>query len=283
MYKPLTQDQLLAVVRRCFEKRRLSDELNREKTLRKELEAAYIELQKVEKLKEAILARFSHELRTPFVSIFYALDAAESDSPKSANIGLLRTGISNVWDIIENLLLFVDLNYGHAVLSPVPIEAGKLIQTLIQKFRSEWESRNVSVSLVSEENIASLPGDPQLLETAFKHLLLNAIYFNKKGGHVEIELKQSGENYMISFADTGRGIPQDKLSSVFDCFYQVADYLTREIGGLGLGLAIVRRIVETHGGTITVSSREGEGSVFEILLPRAGKSVNLSSVLARAA
>ena len=106
------------------------------------------------------------------------------------------------------------------------------------------------------------------METAFKHLLLNAIQFSPRESAVRIEVRNARDGCRISFTDQGIGIPQDKLSAVFDSFYQVADYLTREVGGLGLGLAIVRRIVETHGGTIQVSSRQGEGSTFTMVFPQ---------------
>src|SRR4029077_18263791 len=125
-----------------------------------------------------------------------------------------------------------------------------------------------TVQLALDEPLHTIVGDPDLLETAFKHLMNNAVHFNKKGGLIKLQAKNQGDQVQISFADTGIGIPNDKVSMVFDSFYQVADYMTRDVGGIGLGLAIVRRIVEAHGGSIMVQSREGQGSEFRILLPQ---------------
>jgi len=270
LIKPFDKELLLSVVRRCLEKRALSAELNREKTLRQELEAAYAELQKVENLKEAFMSRLSHELRTPFVPIFFMLDSIETDKDNPALqpvLRSLRSQIANLWQVVENLLLFSNLRGSDTTSYRVPVEPRALLKATIQKFKVEWEQKQLVVDLSVDDNIESIEGDPQLLATAFKHLLLNAIRFNKVGGNIRIEVKSQWDNLQISFTDTGIGIPQDKLQNIFDGFYQVAEYLTRQVGGLGLGLAIVRRIVEAHGGTITASSAPGEGCQFVVVLP----------------
>ena len=264
-------------MQRCFEKRRLSEELNREKMLRAELQAAYAELQKVEKLKESFLSRLSHELRTPFISVFFLLDQIESDSANETMLPVLKTlrsHISEVWKLVENMLFFSDLREGDVSSYQVPVEPRLLIKDLIQKFKPEWEKRELSVELSVEGDVESINGDPQLLNTAFKHLLLNSINFNRKGGTVRIQMKNLGSTLAVAFVDTGIGIPADKLPNVFDSFYQAAEYMTREVGGLGLGLAIVRRIIEAHGGSVTVSSQVGEGSQFTVMLPMGQRSEN---------
>ena len=277
LIKPFDNALLLSVVQRCFEKRRLSDELDREKILRLELQAAYAELQKVEKLKESFMSRMSHELRTPFISVFFALDEIESD-PSNATLApvmkSLRAHISKVWNVVESMLFFADLREGDVSSYKVSVDPRGLIKDLVQKFKPEWEKRGVSIEFVADESVESIEGDAQLLGTAFKHLLLNAIYFNNKGGTVRIHIKNQGDSQVITFADTGIGIPADKLPKIFDSFYQVAEYMTREVGGLGLGLAIVRRIIEAHGGSVTVSSRLGEGSQFTVILPTGQRSEN---------
>jgi signal transduction histidine kinase len=277
LIKPFDNALLLSVVQRCFERRRLSEELNREKMLHAELQAAYAELQKVEKLKESFLSRLSHELRTPFVSVFFVLDEIESDTANAKLLPVLkslRSHISGVWKLVENMLFFADLREGDVSSYKVPVEPRALIKDLIQKFKPEWEKRELSVELSVEGDVESINGDPQLLSTAFKHLLLNAIHFNRKGGTIRIQMKNLGSTLAVAFVDTGIGIPADKLPNVFDSFYQAAEYMTREVGGLGLGLAIVRRIIEAHGGSVTVSSQAGEGSQFTVMLPMGQRSEN---------
>jgi len=277
LIKPFDNGLLLSVVQRCFEKRRLSEELNHEKILHAELQAAYAELQKVEKLKESFLSRLNHELRTPFVSIFFVLNEIESD-PANTSLGpllkSLRSHISGVWKLVENMLFFADLREGDVSSSKVPVDLYGLIKELIQKFKPEWEKRELTVECSIESDEVSINGDPQLLTTAFKHLFLNAINFSRMGGVIQIRIKNLGSRLVIAFIDTGIGIPVDKLPNVFDSFYQAAEYLTREVGGLGLGLAIVRRIIEAHGGSVTVASQVGEGSQFTVMFPMSQRSEN---------
>ncbi|OGS01109.1 MAG: hypothetical protein A2V88_09125 [Elusimicrobia bacterium RBG_16_66_12] len=100
-----------------------------------------------------------------------------------------------------------------------------------------------------------------------RHLLSNALRFNRPGGRVRIGLEFSAREAVLTVADDGEGIPAAALSRIFDPYYQAADFLTRRVGGLGLGLAIVRRIFEGHGGGVGVTSRPGEGSTFTAVLP----------------
>lgn len=269
LIKPFNREFLLSVVNRCFEKRRLSDELQRERLLRQELQSAYAELQKVEKLKESFLARINHELRTPFISSFFTMDEIESRRAyNESDIPRLRLSLNQVWEIVQNIMLFSDLRNTTESAVKAAIPWSEILARVIEKYRSRWEDKRLQVTCTVDPSVKPLRGDPELMETALKHLLLNAIQFSPKGSTVWIDVQNVQGGARISFKDQGIGIPQDKLSAVFDSFYQVADYLTREVGGLGLGLAIVRRIVEAHGGTIDVRSREGEGSTFTMTFPQ---------------
>ncbi len=269
LIKPFNEEFLLSVIHRCFEKRRLSQDLQRERSLRQELEAAYEELQKVEQLKEAILARLSHELRTPFVSAFFSLDRIESNPNhiEKTTIKMLRSCLDQLWETMQNLLLFSDLQKKPTLSSLSNVSLEGLFKQVIEKYRVQWEAKQLDVEFSADTKEELFEGDSALLETAFKHLLLNAIRFNKKNGHIRISLTHQKQLVSLTIADTGIGIPEDQLSIIFDSFYQVAGYLTREVGGLGLGLAIVRRIVEAHGGRISVTSQQNVGSRFQILFP----------------
>jgi signal transduction histidine kinase len=101
----------------------------------------------------------------------------------------------------------------------------------------------------------------------FSNLIINAINFTPSGGRVVVHTRQDAAAQYVDVADTGIGIPEEKQARLFESFYQVADPLTRSVGGLGIGLAYARRIVEAHGGRVTFASRPGEGSVFTVRLP----------------
>lgn len=270
LIKPFSLELLRSVVSRCFERRNLAKELNRERLLRHELEAAYAELQKVERLKEAIMSRVSHELRTPLCSGFMALEALEPLSQNSANsksCGIIRSSLTKLREIVENLLLFASHAHTNVSLERSDVNLHNLIEVIIRRYKPLWDQRQISVEVIWGEKIKSLWADSKQLHVAFKHLFLNAIYFNKRGGHILIQGSEQPDDISISFSDTGIGIEREKLSQVFDGFYQAAECLSREVGGLGLGLAIVRRIAEAHGGSVWVESEAGRGSKFTLKLP----------------
>lgn len=270
LIKPFDKDVLVTVVTRCFQKRRLSAELNREKTMRQELEAAYAELQKLEHLKEAFLSRVNHELRTPLVPALLALEslAAESSSPQAKKlVGAVQTNLSRMQEVVENLLVFSEIRKEPSDFYTSRVDLADLLDGVVRKYRPQCEARDVRVEVDFPKGRGVVWASPRLMETAFKHLLINAIQFNRKGGSIRIEGKDAGGRIEIVFRDSGIGIPPDKLSKIFDSFYQVAEYLTREVGGLGLGLALVRRILEAHGGAIRAESDGKTGSAFHLEIP----------------
>lgn len=277
LIKPFNLDFLNSVVRRCLEKRSLAEELSREKIMRAELEAAYSELQKVERLKEAILARVHHELRTPITVALLAAEFLSSEPLSEAgrrHCRTLRERIGGLKEIIENVLLFSDLRQSGFALTRTAVDLKPLLAEIVEKFRPLWEDRRLVVSVSSAPGLEPLELDASLMKSACAHLLLNAIHFSRTGGKIAVSAERRGETAVLSFSDTGIGFPSDRRNRLADGFYQAAEHMTRKVGGLGLGLAIVRRIAEAHGGTISVSGREGEGSVFTLSLPAPGGEKN---------
>ena len=270
LLKPFHPGVLESLVARCIEKRRLAPELNREESLTRELQAAYAELNKVERLKDGIIAALNHELRTPLTIALSAsaLLAESTRSPQTEKyLDLLLSSLSQEKEVVESLLLFAKLQGKELPMRRSAIDLRKLLEELVANYRLLWEKRSLSVEVRVHAGVGPLHADEALVRTALKHLLLNAIQFNKKGGRITIEAAETDSSLSVAISDTGIGIPPDKLSLVSDSFYQVAEHLTRQVGGLGLGLAIARRIVEAHHGTISAASRDGEGSVFTLSLP----------------
>ena len=125
----------------------------------------------------------------------------------------------------------------------------------------------ITLQLDEPDELPSILVDRDRINQVFDNLLGNAIKFNPRGGTITIHLETVGDMVQLTVADTGVGIPADKLEKVFDRFYQVDGSATRRFGGAGLGLAIVRRIIEAHGGQIWVESELGQGSAFKFTLP----------------
>ena len=270
LIKPFPRRQLEAVVRRLIGLRRLARELGREKLLRSELEAAYAELQKVERLKVALLSRVSHELRTPVTVARMAAGLLEAEVPGPVGKDILRKlagAIGRMEDVAEDLILFARTETGDLPLDKAQTDLQALLAGVIEAHRPLWERRRLSVTLSSEGERRTILADGGLLKTAFTRLLLNAIHFNRKGGRIDVSVGYGPAEVAVAFSDTGAGVALDQREKIFDGLYQAAEHMTREVGGLGVGLAVARRIMEAHGGAISVSSRVGEGSVFTVRLP----------------
>lgn len=274
--KPFTPEVLEAAVSRCLEKRRLCAELDREQALRRELEAAYGELQKLERLKEAFLNRLHHELRTPLAVVLMAQEACENEATTPEELKKFRKMMSAHLGRLRGLLDDLSLYSRMCTRNPRPkrlaARAPEIIAGLVARYRPLWEEKELKVDVSFSERFPTLQADPGLLETALKHLLFNAIYFNRPGGSVTVRGEVCAQEARISFRDTGIGIPAENLPKLGDGFYQAAGFLTRQVGGLGLGLAIVRRIAESHGGSVSVRSEDGKGSEFILALPAAGRA-----------
>ena len=257
--KPFGPTALESTVARCFEKRRLAAELHGEGLL------------KVERAKTAFLSILNHELRTPLTIAMAAaqvLETAPDPRQTEKAASLLRSSLAREKEVVEDLLLFSSLASGEMEIQKTEVPLEEMISSLAGNYKSLWEGKQLSLEILPGQTVTPFWGDQRLLQAAFKHLLLNAIRFNKKGGRVQIRGEVRSERVDVLFTDTGIGIAPNQQERIFDRFYQVAEHLTRQVGGLGLGLAIARRVAEVHGGTLSVASREGEGSVFTMSLPK---------------
>ncbi|MBI4423140.1 MAG: response regulator [Elusimicrobia bacterium] len=267
--KPFEPARLEHVVRHCLDRQRLARELDQERTLRKELESAYAELQKVEKLKDGFLARINHELRTPVGVAVMAAGALKGELAGAKALRLwakLDTALHGLDAIVEELVLHAELAAKTFVLELENADLIDVLKGVVERHRPLWEERRLTVDLDGRGEPRPLRVDRRLLETAISHLLRNAIRFNEAEGKILIRWSY-GEQVTLSFEDTGIGIPEEQLAQVFDGFYQVAEHLTRQAGGLGLGLATVRRIMEAHRGSVTVKRCEPRGTRFTLILP----------------
>ena len=272
LVKPIDIDVLSACVNRCWEKRQIADALNVEKSLRRELEAAYQELHRAESAKDVLLSRAGHELRTPLAVLLGNLELGmgEEDAgsardffQKSVEAGVRLKGV------INDLLAFSDIAQGRLVLRKAPTDLAALIRETAALCARVCEERKIRVEFEVQEGLPVLELDPDHVRLAVKHLLLNAALFNKEGGVIRVGAAREKGNVHLWFADTGIGLDAEVVPKLFGSFYQAADVLTRRVGGLGLGLAIVKGIVEGHGGWVRAESAAA-GSVFHVLFPVEG-------------
>ena len=169
-------------------------------------------------------------------------------------------------NIIGDLLDLARLEGGGTSMRREHVSIATLFNRVAERHEREATERRITLDHNLSEEAATVPGDPDRLEQALQNLVANALRYTPDDGHVSLKAERRGENVVIAVRDTGPGISQDQLALIFDRFYK-ADASRRSAGGSGLGLSIVKAIIERHGGTIGV--RSDGGAVFEIVLPAA--------------
>jgi PAS domain S-box-containing protein len=237
-------------------------------------QAAQAEAERANQLKDEFLATLSHELRTPLTSIVgwaEMLGNLRLDPLTSARaVEVIRRNARLQVQMIDDLLDVSRIVTGKLRLSVQPADLGAIIIAVVDGLRPAAEAKEIRFQLQLDSPAGQVSGDPDRLQQVAWNLISNAIKFTPKGGRVVVRLERVASHVEVAVSDTGRGIVPEFLPHVFDRFRQADATTTRVYGGLGLGLAIVRQLVELHGGTVRVESAgEGLGSTFTVSLPLA--------------
>jgi PAS domain S-box-containing protein len=232
----------------------------------------YRSAQEANRLKDEFLATVSHELRTPLTAIMgwaYLLRAGQIDEASAtAALETIERNARSQAQIIDDLLDVSRIITGKLRLDVREVDPTSFIESAIEAVRPAAEAKGVRLQKVIDTGILSIAGDPSRLQQVVWNLLSNAIKFTPKGGRVQLRLERVNSHIEIVVTDTGSGIKPDFLPHVFERFRQADQATTRQHGGLGLGLAIVRHLIELHGGTVQAESAgENLGATFTVRLP----------------
>ncbi|MCA1632756.1 MAG: PAS domain S-box protein [Acidobacteria bacterium] len=230
------------------------------------------ELREANRLKDEFLATVSHELRTPLTAILgwaHLLRSGQIDGTSTTSaLETIERNARAQSQLIDDLLDVSRIITGKLRLDVRQVEPGSFIESAIEALRPAAEAKNVRIQKVMDTGVISVAGDPARLQQVVWNLLSNAIKFTPKDGRVQIRLERINSHIEITVSDTGAGIKPEFLPHVFERFRQADQKTTRQHGGLGLGLAIVRHLVELHGGTVEADSQgEGQGATFVVKLP----------------
>jgi len=234
------------------------------------------------RIKDEFLAVLSHELRTPLNPILgwtRLLRRGSLDSGKTAvALETIERNAELQVQLIEDLLDISRILQGKLSLNSTPINLKTTLKAAIETVSLAAEAKNIQIQTQLEPYVGDVLGDATRLQQVVWNLLTNAIKFTPTGGRIEVELKTIDSSAQIQVRDTGKGINPEFIPYVFDTFRQADSSITRTFGGLGLGLAIVRHVVELHGGTVKVEScGEGQGATFTVTLPLLGRSNDANS------
>ena len=232
----------------------------------------YIEARDANRMKDEFLAVLSHELRTPLNAIvgYSRLLRGGILTGEKADRGLetLERNASALTRIVEDVLEVSRIITGKVRLDVQPVELPLVVHNAIATVQPAADAKGVRVQTIIDSRVGPVAGDPDRLQQVVWNLLSNAVKFTPRGGRVQVRLERVNSHIDIVVSDTGIGIKPEFLPRAFERFHQAEAGTTRKTGGLGLGLAIVRHMVELHGGTVEASSPgEGEGATFRISLP----------------
>lgn len=236
-----------------------------------ELRAAQAKLVEADRRKDEFLAMLSHELRNPLAPIrnsLYILDRVDPHGQQALNarqvIGRQVTHLSN---LVDDLLDVTRIVRGKIELQRTTLNISELVKRTAEDYRAPIQARGLQLFISVSEGAWAVDGDETRLAQVIGNLLTNAAKFTPSGGAITLSVDADNEHVFIRVLDNGIGIESDLLPNIFDAFTQANQHIARTDGGLGLGLALVKGVVELHGGNVFVSSTFGVGTTFTVELP----------------
>ena len=256
-------------------------ELDRNKQMLEETNQRLLQLDRV---KSRFFANVSHELRTPLTLLLSPLEAliGERSSALSADIRqlllIMQSNGMRLLKLINDLLDLVRLESGKMEVKREPVAIEPLLRGLSNAVSKMAEDRAIALAVSSDHTIGAVLTDRDKLERILLNLLFNAVKFTPAGGKISIAAMRQDHQLMFRVSDTGAGISKEQLPFIFDRFWQADTSSHRKYGGMGIGLAIVKELVEVQGGTVTVTSEVGRGTQFTVRLPYQPLDLEASSL-----
>jgi PAS domain S-box-containing protein len=247
-------------------------DITKRKLTEVELERAKRNAEAASRAKEDFLAVLSHELRTPLNAVYGWARMLRSGQLQTGAVEraldvIVRNADAQM-QLIDDLLDVSRIIAGKMRLDVRPVDLEAVIQAAIDAVRPAADSKEIRLECVLDPRAVAITGDPDRLQQVVWNLLINAVKFTPKRGRVQVHLQRTNSHVEIVVSDTGQGIREEQLPHLFERFHQADSTSTRSHTGLGLGLALVRHLVELHGGTVTARSPgEGQGAIFIVELP----------------
>jgi len=231
-------------------------------------------LRMIDQLKSEFVAKVSHELRSPLSTIHEQLAVVLGDMMEIAPetdqkiLGRAKEKTHSLISLIGDLLDLSRIEEGAICTEPVPVQIDTLLNGIVDFLKDKAAAKQQSLSLeINAESLPVLQADPIALESIFGNLIANAINYTPENGQIQVSVEMAGINIKVNVIDNGFGIETKYLEQIFDRFYRVKNDQTRYITGTGLGLPIVKELVQSMGGFVEVDSTLGKGSTFTVLLP----------------
>lgn len=233
------------------------------------------EIREYDRIKTEFFSNISHELRTPINLIFSTLQMQElklkdcplPDESMKRYIKIMKQNCYRILRLINNIIDITKIDSGYFDINEKNVNVINLIENITLSVADYVENKGLSLIFDTELEEKIIACDPDKIERVILNLLSNAVKFTSFGGTIDVNIEDCIEKICIRIKDTGRGVPKEKLNSIFERFIQVDKSLTRDHEGSGIGLSLVKSLIELHGGTISVESTVGIGTEFIIYMP----------------
>jgi signal transduction histidine kinase len=238
----------------------------------RELRDKNLELKKMDRMKDDFVSNVSHELRTPLTSIsgYARLMSLEKIGPvnesQKQSLGIILEEADRLTRLINNILDLAKLESGKLRFTVDLIDINKIAESVVQKLEQQAAEKGIKLT-IAKTIMPEFKASRDLITQVFMNLLNNALKFTPNGGTVHIDIRRKLATVEVSVKDSGQGIAPDQIPKLFSKFFQVDSSMTRQHGGTGLGLVIVKHIIDAHRGEIKVHSDPGKGSEFIFSLP----------------
>jgi two-component system phosphate regulon sensor histidine kinase PhoR len=235
-----------------------------------ELAQAYQKLAEQELARREFLTNVAHELRTPLMvasGYLQMLQRGMVDAEQmSAGVDAISRNVQQIVTLVNDILFLQEMELVLPEFQAV--DMNQTAETVVDKYTPKADERNVMLRFAPSPGLSPVSGDAKSLERALMALVDNAIKFSPKGGDVTIQFDQKDEYVCVSVVDQGIGIKEENMPRVFDRFYHLEKSGNNLFGGIGLGLAITRQVIEQHQGKLDVKSEAGKGSTFTLTLKK---------------
>lgn len=231
------------------------------------------EKKKLEKVRQDFISNVSHELKTPLSSIKAMVEVlleggAEDSKLRKDFLESINQEIDRLSRLVNDLLLLSRLESDKDFLNPTPTDLVALITRAVSRFQPRAMKEGLTLTLDIDGDIPPIKVDVNYIDQVISNLIDNAIKYTPSGGKIEVKVENTDKGIKVSVKDTGIGIAKEDLPRIFERFYRGDKSRNLSLGGMGLGLSIVKHIVEAHGGKVGVESEIGKGSTFYFILPK---------------
>ncbi|MBW3016765.1 GAF domain-containing protein [Candidatus Woesearchaeota archaeon] len=230
-------------------------------------------LEEVDRMKTNFLSTISHELKTPLTSIrgYSSLlnsgKVGDLGPEQKKCIEILSQEANRLSELINELLNLTKLESGRAPLKLKKFNMNELVESALHQLKAMIEERKIHVEFEPKAH-ATIRMDPELIERVLKNLISNAVKYNREGGFIKIFFEQKNKEFVVNIQDTGRGIKKKEVGRMFKKFEQLDEHMIRSAGGMGIGLAVVKSIIDQHNGKIWVRESSSKGSIVSFSIPR---------------